>query len=191
MGVWAAPLLLPHLCSAPASPRSSLAQPSSGLAWAAFVACTPSLALAPPLTSGVFVVPYKMPLGSGCCGQGTDGAAVALRRTPLLWFLLSLLQGGTLGTKVPLGEVWLRLLPLVLVGGARGHEMLGRTVPGITDRSAGIRTVPGLQMGQRGSGKEGYGLNLGHGPSFLSTGLGVAGLTLGSRQGGDVCVLLC
>ena len=63
-------------------------------------------------------------------------------------------------------------------------------VPGITDRSAGIRTVPGLQMGQWGSGKEGYGLYLGRGPSFLSTGQGVAGLTLGSRQGGDVCVLL-
>lgn len=155
------------------------------------MALTPSLTLAPPLLWGSSESPNKMPLGSGCCGQGADGATVALRRTPPLWFLLSLLQGGTLGTKVPLGGAWLRLLPLMLVGGARGHEMLGRTVPGVTDGSAGIRTVSGLQMGQQGSGKEEYGLHLALCPSFLSTGRGVAGLTLGSRQGGDVCVLLC
>lgn len=32
---------------------------------------------------------------------------------------------------------------------------------------------------------------MGHGPSFLSTGLGVAGLTLGAGKVGMSCVLLC
>ena len=50
--------------------------------------------------------------------------------------------------------------------------------------------MPGLQMGQQGSGKEEYGLHLALGPSFLSTGQGVGGLTLGAGKV-DVCVLLC
>ena len=98
-----------------------------------------SLTLAPPLPWGPSESPDKMPLGSGCCGQGADGATVALKRTPPLWLLLFLLQGDTSGTKVPLPTS-----ALMLVGGAWGYEMLGRMVPGVTDGSAGIRTVPGL-----------------------------------------------